>query len=141
MKHLGRRALRLLITLPALLALSGADGQTTPSITALMHKQYTVSRAPFKVIGKEIDSQAPDWDKVREAGERFTVLSEALAKKSPRRGDPESWRRLVERNTADARAIEESAKARDLAMLKTTREHIAASCKACHDVHRFRPGN
>jgi cytochrome c556 len=106
-----------------------------------MHKQYTVSRAPFKVIGKEIDSQAPDWDKVRKAGERFAVLSEALAKKSPRRGDAESWRRLIGQNMADARAIEEAAKARDLAMLKSAREHIAASCKACHDVHRFRPGN
>lgn len=141
MKHLGRRAPRLLMTLPALLALSGADGETTPSITALMHKQYTVSRAPFKVIGKEIESQAPDWDKVREAGERFTVLSAALAKKSPRRGDPESWQRLVGRNMSDARSIDEAARARDLAMLRSARERIAASCKACHDVHRFRPGN
>jgi cytochrome c556 len=127
-----------IIAAPALLAvLAAADGERVPSIRALMHKQYTVSSAPFKIIGREVDAQPPDWEKVRQAGEKFAALAATLAKHTPGEGSQESWRRLIDRHLADAKAIEGAAKSHDLAVLRDAHRRIAASCKTCHDAHRF----
>ena len=117
-----------------------ADGQATPSIRALMHRQYTVSRAPLKIIRAQIDAQAPDWEKVQQAGETFVALAETLAKKTPRHGSEESWRHFIDQHTADARAMVDAAKARDLAPLRAAHRRIAESCKTCHTAHRFGRG-
>ena len=56
MKKIGSRAGYLLLTVPTLLAVGlGAEAQRTPSIRAVMHKQYRVTRAPFILIKKELD--------------------------------------------------------------------------------------
>src|SRR5260221_295707 len=103
----------LLLAPPWLLAALAADGERTPSIMAMMHKQYTVSRAPFKIIRNEIDARSPDWAKMREASAKFVDLAGALAKNTPHEGTSESWRQLIDRHMADARAMSEAAETRD----------------------------
>ena len=134
MKSNMHRALWPLV-LPLLVA---ADGPSSPSILAVMHKQYTVSRAPFKVIGKELAAPSPDWQTVRDAGDKFKELASFLGKKSPGRGSEESWRQLIGLNMADAEAMIEATKGHELAPLRDAHRRIAASCKACHDAHRYR---
>ena len=137
-----RRFPLMLATMPLLLAAMAADeGPGSPSIRALMHKQYTVSRAPFKVLRIESDAPAPDWGKMQQAGEKFSGLAAVLAKSKPRHGPEESWRNLIDQHVADAKAMAEAVKAHDLAALRTSHRRIAASCKACHEAHRFRPGS
>src|SRR5262245_56654425 len=137
-----RPAARLLFGLllpPA--ALAAADGPRIPSIMAVMHKQNTVSRAPFKVVKKEMEARSPDWEAVREAGAKFGGLAAALAKNEPPEGSPESWRRSVDRHLADAKALEVAAASRDPAALRAAHQRIAESCTACHRAHRSRPGD
>jgi cytochrome c556 len=135
------RPTRLLHALPLLLAstLAAADVGSYSTL-ALMHRLFTVNRAPFKVIRAELDAEAPDWEKVRQAGERYNALAAALAKKTPRHGTPESWRRLIDQHTSDAGAMSAAARAQDLAALRAAHRRIATSCKACHDAHRARRG-
>ena len=123
-----------------LAAVAIADGQATPSIRALMHRQYTISRAPLKTIRAQIDAQAPDWEEVQRAGETFVALAEILAKKTPRHGSEESWRHLVDQHTADAKEMLDAAKVRDLVPLRAAHRRIAGSCKTCHEAHRFARG-
>ena len=78
----------LLTLLCPLAAFAADDGAPTPSIMAVMHKQYTVSRAPFKIIRSEIDARSPDWDKMRAASAKFVNLAAALAKNTPDEGLP-----------------------------------------------------
>ena len=117
---------------------AAAQGERTPSIMALMHKQYDVSRAPFVVVRKELASETPDWDKVQAATRSFATLAAALKKNTPRRGDQASWAKLTDLHLADARALDEAAAARDREGARAIHRRLAASCKACHDAHRFR---
>jgi cytochrome c556 len=132
---------RLVFALPLLpAALAVADGPSTPSIMALMHKQYTVSRAPFKILKRELDATAPDWEKAREASEKFGGLAADLAKNTPLSGTPDSWRRMVGQHLADARALDDAVRARDKAKLRAAHQRIADSCRTCHQAHRSRGG-
>jgi hypothetical protein len=136
-----RTTRRLALALPLLpAALAAADGPGTPSIMALMHKQYTVSRAPFKLLKREIDGTSPDWEKTREASEKFGALAADLAKNTPLWGTQESWRRLVGQHLADARALDDAVRARDKARLRAAHQRIADSCRTCHQAHRSRGG-
>ena len=109
-----------------------AEGPDSLSIRALMHRQYTVSRAPFKIIRTQFDAQDPDWQKAQEAGEKFVALAETLAKKTPRHGGEESWRRFINGHMMDARAMADAAEARDPVPLRAAHRRIAESCKTCH---------
>jgi len=136
-----RRSPRVMLALPLLVAVvAAAEGPGSPSIRSLMHRQYTVSRAPFKTIRVQMDAQSPDWEKVQQAGETFVALAETLAKKTPRHGGEESWRRFLDEHLADARAMADAAVARDPVRLRAAHRRIVASCKSCHEYHRFRPG-
>ena len=94
-----------------------------------------------QTIRTQMDAQDPDWEKVQQAGEKFVALAETLAKKSPRHGGEESWRRFLDQHMADARAMADAAQARDPVPLRAAHRRIAESCKSCHEAHRFRPGS
>ena len=106
----------------------------------MMHRQYTVSRAPFKTIRTQMDAQVPDWGKVQQAGEKFVALAETLKERTPRHGGEESWRHFLDEHMADAMAMADAAVARDPVPLRAAHRRIAESCKSCHDAHRYRPG-
>lgn len=133
--------LALAFAAAAVLTALAADEPGPRSISALMHRLFTVKKAPYKVVAAELDAKAPDWETVRQAGETYETLTVELSKKTPRHGSKESWRRLVDRQAAAARAISAAAEAHDVAELRAAHRRIAASCKACHDAHRARRGD
>jgi cytochrome c556 len=139
MKRVMAGARLLVVGLPALLAVTaGAEGERKLSIRAVMHKEYTVSRAPFLVIKKELDSEATDWEKVREAAGTFVTLAAALEKNDPGDGDKASWKKFTELHTGDVRAMGDAAEARDKDAARAVHRRLAAACNACHDAHRSR---
>jgi hypothetical protein len=139
MKRILSGARLLVVGLPALLAVTAvAEGERKPSIRAVMHKEYTVSRAPFLVIKKELDSETPDWEKVRESARTFVTLAAALERNDPGDGDKESWKKLTELHLGDAKAMEDAAEARDKDAALVVHRRMAAACKACHAAHRLR---
>src|SRR4051794_38661300 len=88
------------------LALVAADERIT-SIRAVMHKQYDVSKAPFKLIKRELDASSPDWEKIRAEAEKFNALAVLLEKNKPPEGTPESWRQSLAKHRQNASALEE----------------------------------
>lgn len=119
-------------------AAAGVEGERVPSIRALMHKQYTVSNAPFDRIEEELEAEAPDWAKVREASKTFLDLAATLEKNTPRRGDEASWKRFTGRQYGDAKAMVDAAEARDEGAILAAHRRLAKACQACHDAHKFR---
>jgi hypothetical protein len=115
-----------------------ADGVRKLSIMAVMQKQYRVSRAPFVMIKKGLDADAPDWEKIQDSTRSFVLLAAALEQNEPRHGTKESWKRLTELHSGDAKKMSDAALARDKETLLAVHKRVAASCKACHDAHRFR---
>jgi cytochrome c556 len=121
-------------------ALAAGAGERVPSIRAVMHKQYDVSKAPFKLIKKEMESPSPDWEKVRAEAEKFGALAASLEKNEPPWGTAESWRQFLGKHRQDAAALREAAEARDLGKLRAAHKAIAGACNACHRAHRSEPG-
>src|SRR5689334_22346677 len=109
MKRVMAGAGLLLVAIGALDA--GGDRERTLSIRAVMHKQYTVSNAPFVRIKKEVSAAAPDWEKVREATRKFASLAVALTKSEPRWGERDSWAKFTGLHTGDAKAMDDAAEA------------------------------
>jgi cytochrome c556 len=136
MRRILPKVSKVLFALPWIVVALAAGDEPTPSIRAVMHKQYTVFSAPFKIIGREIDAQSLDWEKARQAGEKFATLAATLDRTTPGQGNRDSWRLLIDRHLADARAMEDATRSRDLATLRAAHGRIAASCKTCHDAHR-----
>ena len=140
MRHTIRQSPWAMLALPPLVAVvAGAEGPASPSIRALMHRQYTVSRAPFKIIRAQMDAQDTDWEKVQQAGGKFVALAETLKERTPRHGGEESWRQFLVQHQADAKVMVDAAKARELSPLRAAHRRIAESCDSCHEAHRFRP--
>jgi cytochrome c556 len=135
MKELTTRA--VVLSLLALLTVAaGADTERIPSIRAVMHKQYRVTRAPFLTIKKELGAAAPDWEKVGEAARDFAVLAAALEKNEPKWGEKDSWKRFTTLHVGDAKAMEDAAARHDRAALEGVHRRLETACKACHDAHR-----
>jgi hypothetical protein len=125
------------VVLPAflLLALGAQDGRT-PSIRAVMHKQYRVTRAPFAVIKKELNAPSPAWEKIDEAARDFTTLAAVLDKNDPKWGDRASWAQFTAAHVRNAGEMQAAAEARDRERLRRAQRTIETACKACHDAHR-----
>jgi hypothetical protein len=127
----------LLVVLAIMIALAGGAAQErTPSIRAVMHKQYRVTYAPFKVIGKELDSPMPDWDKVAEAARDFVALGAFLDKSEPKWGEKESWQKFAALHMKEAGEMARAAEGHDRTALAAVHRRIETACDACHDAHR-----
>src|SRR5262245_30207051 len=105
--------------------------QRIPSISAVMHKQFTVSRSPFTIIKKEMEGRSPDWDKVQTEAVKFRELAALLEKNKPHSGTEDSWRESLAKLIEQADAMQAAAKSRDVDMLRSAHRKIAASCNAC----------
>jgi cytochrome c556 len=128
-----------LIVLGPLALLAGAWGADTarvPSIRAVMHKQYRVTRAPFLVIKKELGATAPDWEAVGAAARDFAALADVLPRNEPKWGEKASWTRFTTLHIDDAKELERAAGARDREAVRAVQRRLETACKGCHDAHR-----
>lgn len=117
---------------------AGARVDEGPSIMAIMHKAFTTKKSPLAVVKRELAAEAPDWEKVRAATGKFVTLAEVLAKKEPRHGGEESWKRLTDLHLSDVREMDEGAGRGDLEAVRAAYLRVANSCKECHEAHKFR---
>ena len=87
-------------------------------------------------LSTEVDKDAPNWSEVQKNSQEFVKLCEELCKQDPPKGEKESWKKLTEGVTKEAKKLGDLAGKKDLANAKATMAKINGSCKACHDVHR-----
>jgi hypothetical protein len=119
-------------------ATRGADAARKLSISAIMHKQYTVTNAPFLRIKKELNADAPDWAKIQDATRKFASLAEVLGKNEPLDGGSDSWKKLTAQHLETAKALDAAAESRDKTAALASYRQLAASCRTCHSAHRTR---
>jgi cytochrome c556 len=131
-----RVGLVVLGPLALLVVTRGAEPERTPSIRAVMHKQYRVTRAPFLAIKKELGADTPDWETIGVAAREFTALAAVLPKNEPKWGEKESWTRFTTLHMDDAKELERAAGARDREALQAVHRRLETACKGCHDAHR-----
>ncbi|MDR3634412.1 MAG: cytochrome c [Isosphaeraceae bacterium] len=113
-----------------------ADNAETPSIKQVMVKLHKGANAPVGKLKGELKGEKPNWDTIQKQTKEIVVLSAALAKNEPSKGDAASWKKLSDEYFQDAKALDDAAQAKDLAAAKTAHGRLSASCKACHSVHK-----
>jgi hypothetical protein len=115
--------------------LAAAQDEKTPTIKDVM-KLHKGANAPLGKLGKALKSESPDWKDIQKSTKDFVVLGASLEKNDPPKGDKSSWKKFADGYLADAKALDEAAKAEDKSAAQKAHGKIAASCKACHVAHK-----
>lgn len=116
--------------------LAGQGEEKTPSIKEVMNKLHKGAKAPLATLKTQLNAASPNWDRIEKETKDFVILGASLAKNDPPKGEKASWKKLADSYFADAKALDDAAKAHDLAAAKAARDKIQASCKACHVPHK-----
>ena len=105
----------------------------------------------FKVLGREMKSDAPNLEAVRASAATVARLAPEVSRWFPQgtgpdvgktRAKPEIWQKPEDFNAkartfqAAARSFDATAKAGDVAAIKACFGEVGKTCKACHDLYR-----
>ena len=115
--------------------LAAAQDEKTPTIKDVM-KLHKGANAPLGKLGKALKSDSPDWKDIQKTTKDFVVLGASLEKNDPPKGDKASWKKLADGYLANAKALDEAAKAEDKSAALEAHGKITASCKSCHVAHK-----
>jgi cytochrome c556 len=120
--------------------LSGQSGtveaEETLTIKQVMVKLHKGASSPLAKLKNELKAEAPAWAEIEKQSKDFVIIGASLAKNEPRKGDKEGWKQLADSYFADAKALDDAAKAHDKAGTEAAFKKLSASCKACHSAHK-----
>jgi hypothetical protein len=121
----------------------GFPGGKTGPIGEIMAKLTKGPESLTEVIGEELKSDAPPWDKLQAQTKEFTELAASMSKHEPPKGSKESWKSLTSAYSASAATLAKAVSAKDKNAAVAAHQVLATSCMACHKQHRgmgFGPG-
>ncbi len=124
------------VVLAIVVTTTACEANKTPSIKEIMGKLNKGTDCTMQVLRKQLRTEEPNWDAVREQTKKFADLAEALGKNDPPRGGKDSWEKLTKAYAEHAKALDEAAKSKDKTAAKSAHAKLAGSCKACHDAHK-----
>lgn len=112
-----------------------ADGEAiTPDV--VMHSLFAGKNSPLKALKAEVESDAPNWAKIKENAAKFPKYGPELGKNEPPQGDKDSWAKLTKILADESKALDEAAAKEDRGAVAAHVKSLGASCKSCHSVHR-----
>jgi hypothetical protein len=88
------------------------------------------------VIGKELESDPPPWDKVQPQAKRYAELAGALTKTEPMMGKKDSWQKHTKDFAQSATALEKAAQTKDRPAALAAHKELTEACAQCHQEHR-----
>jgi flagellin-like hook-associated protein FlgL len=82
--------------------------------------------------------KAEKWDEVQKHTGDILKYANDLGKNKPPKGSPESWKKLSEQYATQAKAVDDAAKKKDAAALKTALDAFTdkKTCGDCHSAHQ-----
>ena len=123
-----------LLVAASLLAVAQDDkAPTIKQVMGKLHKGGTSSIAQLKT---QLSAPSPNWETIQKTTKDFVILGAALAKNDPPKGSKESWQKLADTYFQNAKALDDAAKAQDLAAARAAHKRLQSSCKACHGAHK-----
>jgi cytochrome c556 len=115
-----------------------ADDAAAPSIKQVMTRLHKGANAPINQLRAELKADNPDWGAIQKQTKDVVILSAALARNTPKKGDASSWKKLANEHFQNAKALDDAVQAKDRDAAQAAHGRLAASCKACHSVHKGR---
>ncbi len=116
-----------------------SHGKSSPS-KQIMVKLAKGPQSLTTVIGAELKSAVPPWDKLEPQSKEFVQLAGSMASHEPPKGSKESWLKLTSAYTESAVALEKAVKEKNKDTASAAHQVLAKSCMACHKAHRGKGG-
>ncbi len=133
----GAAALAILVVAGLVSGPAGASSDDeVPTIKKIMSKLHKGRNAPLTTVKAALNTDSPDWTKVKKDAKVFATFGAALPKNDPPKGDKESYTKLAKDYASATKSLEESADKEDLTGSKDAFKKIQNSCKACHQSHK-----
>lgn len=90
------------------------------------------------MVGKELNEEAPPWDKIQPRTHEVVQLTRSLSQYDPPRGSKESWEKQTASFSKLAADLDKAAQAKDKDAARAAHQELTHSCKGCHETHRMR---
>jgi hypothetical protein len=121
----------------------GPGGRGAPSpIREIMGKLTVGMRSTTVLIGEELRTDPPAWDKIRPQSKEYAQLTATMGNFDPPKGSKDSWAKLTSAFAGSAAALQKAADAKDKEGALAAHKALMGSCMACHLQHRVpQPGN
>jgi hypothetical protein len=114
----------------------GGPGGKAGPIGEIMGKLTKGPQSLTMVIGEELQSEPPPWDKLQPQTKEFVELAGSMAKHDPPKGSKESWKTLTSAYSDTAVALDKAVQAKDKTAAVSAHQTLSTSCLACHKEHR-----
>ncbi len=114
----------------------GGPGGPQSKIKQIMSKIGKGPQALTPLIGKELETDPPDWAALQPQAKEYAELASDLGKTEAPKGSKESWQTHTSSYTAAANDLEQAAEAKDRDKAKAAHSRLAESCMSCHKDHR-----
>jgi cytochrome c556 len=106
---------------------------STKVIMQKLHKGPKSSQGALKAALK---ASPTDWKTIQDKTKDYVILGAGLAKNDPAKGEKASWKTLSDSFFTNAKALDDSAKKKDLASTQAAFGKLNGSCMACHRAHK-----
>ena len=117
----------------------GSEADAEDGLSAIMIAIGKGPDALTPTLGKELKSDPPAWDSIREHADTYLGHVRKMADFDPPKGEKEAWLEATTAFAENAIDLDEAAKAEDLEAAKNAHDALTNSCMACHKVHRVMP--
>ncbi|CAN5847655.1 hypothetical protein BH23PLA1_BH23PLA1_27870 [soil metagenome] len=128
--------LALMVLASLIGAPAGARDDEVPSVKDVMGQLHKGANSPIREVGKALQDDSPDWDKIKPQAKLFEVLGAALPRNEPSVGSKESWEKYAKAYYEKAKDLSEATEEEDKEAALEAHGALAKSCAACHKSHR-----
>ena len=116
--------------------LAGAQDENSPTIKVVMQKLHKGANSPLAKLKTALKSNSPDWKSIQDSSKDFVILGASLSKNDPPQGEKANYKKLAEAYYANAKAMDDAARAKNKQACQTAFQKVSTSCMACHKAHR-----
>ena len=111
-------------------------GPEKPSIKAIMLRGFRRENSLLSTIKRELEQDEVPWKDVADQAAELHGMADQMHAFHPDNGGPDSWREHTRQLGEWSTQLETAAHKQDRDTARQFEKKLAASCDACHDVHR-----
>jgi hypothetical protein len=115
---------------------SGIPPRKPGPIGEIMGKLTNGPESLTSVIGEELGTDPPPWDKLDPQAKEFAALAASMGKLEPPRGSKESWGKFTSAYSDTAATLNKAVQAKDKDAALAAHQILSTSCMACHKEHK-----
>jgi hypothetical protein len=113
-----------------------AQDDKTPPTNVIMKKLHGGKTSHKAKVQNLLKAATPDWEALDKEAKQYVVLSEALGKNEPEKGDKGHWDMLTKNFLEASKALQTASEGKNKSDAQAAFKKLTTSCKTCHDAHK-----